>query len=105
MIDRYWRGLVRDDQAAKYERHLRDDAFSGLSRMPGYLGAAFRKHHLENGVEFIVITRWTSPDAIAQFADDIEIAVVPAEIQAMMIECDQRARHYEVVEGYEEGDG
>ena len=100
MIDRYWRGLARDDRAAEYEQHLRGDTFPGLSRIPGYLGAAIRKRQLENGVEFIVITRWTSLEAIAQFAgDDVETAVVPANVQSMMIEYDQRARHCEVVEG------
>ena len=29
---------------------------------------------------------------------DPEVAVVPASVVGMMIECDRRARHYEVLE-------
>ena len=50
-------------------------------------------------MEFLVVTRWESLDAIVKFAGaDAEAAVVPPHVQSMMIEYDQRVRHYEVVE-------
>jgi hypothetical protein len=51
------------------------------------------------GVEFLIMTRWDSIDAIGRFAGaDPEAAVVPREVAAMMIEYDHRARHYEVLD-------
>jgi hypothetical protein len=44
------------------------------------------------------VTHWTSLDAIQSFAGaDAEVAVVPANVQRMMLEYDRRARHFEVV--------
>jgi heme-degrading monooxygenase HmoA len=51
-----------------------------------------------DGAEFLVVTVWESLEAIARFAGaDVETAVVPEKVQAMMIEYDRRARHYEIV--------
>jgi len=44
------------------------------------------------------VTVWESLEAIRSFAgEDSEAAVVPLVAQAMMVEFDARARHYEVV--------
>jgi heme-degrading monooxygenase HmoA len=98
VISRHWRGLARKDKAASYERHLRVETFPGLKSIPGFVGASILTRTLENAVEFLIISRWSSVEAIAQFAGaDVEAAVVPANVQAMMIEYDLRARHYEVI--------
>ena len=34
---------------------------------------------------------------------DVEAAVVPAKVQSMMVEYDQRARHYETADGEDPG--
>ena len=99
MIARHWRGLVKSDRAAEYEEHLRNETFPALERIQGFLGADILKRGLESGIEFLVITRWKSIESIEQFAGaDAEAAVVPPKAQAMMINYDQRARHYEVAE-------
>ena len=99
MIARHWRGLVKSDRAAEYEEHLRSETFPALERIQGFLGADILKRGLESGIEFLVITRWKSIESIEQFAGaDAEAAVVPPKAQAMMINYDQRARHYEVAE-------
>ena len=100
MIARHWRGLARPDRAAEYERHLRGETFPALERIAGFVDASILKRRLEGGVEFLVVSRWVSVDAISGFAGaDVEAAVVPEKVQAMMVEYDRRARHYEVVEG------
>ena len=100
MISRHWRGVARPDRAAEYEQYLRGDTFPALKQIPGFVDASIHKRPLEHGVEFVVISRWTSREAIAEFAGaDVEAAVVPAKVQSMMIEYDRRARHYEVTEG------
>jgi len=99
VISRQWRGLAQSSQAQKYVRHLRTETFPALRNLPGFVDASILSRSLGAGVEFLVVTRWESLDAIASFAaPDPEAAVVPAEVAAMMIEYDRQARHFEVVE-------
>jgi len=98
MIARHWRGLARAERAAEYERHLVTETFPSLQRIDGFVEAAILKRTVERGVEFLVVTRWRSLEAIRRFAgDDAEAAVVPDAVQAMMIDFDRRATHFEVV--------
>jgi len=99
MIARHWRALARTERAADYLRHLRGETFPALKRLPGFVDAAVHSRRLGHGVEFQVITRWRSLEAIAAFAgEDIETAVVPGAVQDMMLEYDDRACHFEVHE-------
>jgi heme-degrading monooxygenase HmoA len=99
LISRQWRGLAKSNQAQKYVKHLRTETFPALRKLPGFVDAGILSRPLGAGVEFLVMTRWESLDAIAKFAGpDPEAAVVPAEVAAMMIDYDRRARHFEVIE-------
>ena len=63
------------------------------------MDASILRRNVERGVEFLVVTQWQSLDAIRRFAgNDVESAVVPDEVQQMMIEYDRRVRHYEVLQ-------
>jgi heme-degrading monooxygenase HmoA len=87
------------DQARNYIRHLRSETFPALQRIPGFVDASILSRQLPDGIEFLIVTRWHSLEAIAGFAgSDSEVAVVPDSVAQMMIEFDQRARHFEVVE-------
>ena len=98
MISRHWRGLARPERALEYEQHLTRETFPALKQIAGFVDASILKRRLESGVEFLVISRWESLQAIRDFAGpDAELAVVPAKVRAMMIEYDRRARHYDVV--------
>jgi hypothetical protein len=49
-------------------------------------------------VEFQIVTRWDSIDAIVKFAGaDPEASVVPPQVVEMMMEYDSRAKHFQVV--------
>jgi heme-degrading monooxygenase HmoA len=99
MISRHWRGLARIDAAAAYESHLRTETLPALRLISGFVDAAMLRRVLPRGIEFLVVTRWESMAAIESFAGvDVEAAVVPENVRAMMLEYDQRVRHYEVVE-------
>ena len=81
-----------------YIKHLRSEAFPGLRKIPGFVDGSILSRQVSGGVEFLIVTRWDSLDAIAKFAAaDIEAAVVTPEGAAMMIDYDQRVRHYEVL--------
>jgi heme-degrading monooxygenase HmoA len=99
MISRQWRGLARRDQAQNYVGHLRAETFPALRKLAGFVDAAILARPVAQGIEFLIVTRWESMAAIRQFAgEDPEVAVVPAAVAAMMLDYDQRARHFDVVE-------
>ena len=99
MIARHWRGLARADRAADYLQHLRTETFPALQGLAGFVDASILSRPLAGGVEFLIITRWASLEAIAAFSGgDVEVAVVPEAVAALMIEYDRRARHFEVLE-------
>ena len=99
MISRQWRGLAHPSRAQDYVRHLRTETFPQLQEIPGFVDASILSRPFEAGIEFLIVTRWVSIDALARFSgSDPEAAVVPAKAAAMMIEYDRRVRHFEVVE-------
>lgn len=98
MISRHWTGVARRDCEAAYQDHLVADTFPAIRKIKGFVDASILKRLVANGIEFLIVTRWKSMDAIGKFAgDDAEAAVVPALVRKMMVEYDARVRHYEVV--------
>jgi heme-degrading monooxygenase HmoA len=98
MISRQWIGVAKHQHAADYIEHLRHDTFPRLARMAGFISASILRRRVEDGVEFQIVTTWDSLEAIEQFAgDDITRAVVPDNVQGMMVRYDRTVRHYDVV--------
>jgi hypothetical protein len=57
------------------------------------------QREVNDGIEFLVVTRWISLSAVEQFAGpDLKCAVVPEKVQSMLVDYDRIVRHYEVVE-------
>jgi heme-degrading monooxygenase HmoA len=101
MIERHWKGTCKIEQASNYTMHLLHDTFPLLAGMEGFVKATILKRALGNGIEFLIVTVWQSIDAIKQFAgEDVETAVVPANVQQMMVAFDKTVSHYEVAESY-----
>ena len=101
MISRHWRGVARAEEADTYCRHLQNDTFPQLSRIPGFVAASILRRPVAQGIEFVIVTTWESIGAIRQFAGEPEdIAVVPAAVQAMMVEYDVKVAHYEIVDSF-----
>ena len=99
MIARHWKGVTRPGEADNYIRHLREETFPALKKIPGFVRASIFRREVSAGTEFLIVTVWQSLDAIRAFAGpDAEVAVVPDAVQAMMVEFDRRAVHFEHVE-------
>jgi heme-degrading monooxygenase HmoA len=99
MISRQWRGLAKVAHAQEYVEHLKTDTFPQIRSIPGFIDASILKRNVARGVEFLIVTRWRSLEAIRAFAGEaVETAVVPQNVQRMMLEYDLRVRHYEVLE-------
>jgi antibiotic biosynthesis monooxygenase (ABM) superfamily enzyme len=98
MISRHWHALARPERARDYIEHLRTETFPALRKLPGFVDACILSRARADGVEFQIVTRWDSIDAIVGFAGaDPEVSVVPPVVVEMMIEYDLRAKHFEVV--------
>jgi hypothetical protein len=70
-----------------------------LRTIAGFVDASILRRNVDPGVEFLIVTRWSSLLAIHKFAGShVVTAVVPPEVQAMMIEYDRTVRHYEVID-------
>jgi heme-degrading monooxygenase HmoA len=98
MISRQWCGLAKPAHADAYVEHLRKETFPQLSEIPGFIDASILRRNVEKGVEFLIVTRWESIEGIQRFTGrDPDVAVVPPKVREIMIEYDQKVRHYEVV--------
>jgi heme-degrading monooxygenase HmoA len=99
MIIREWRGCASPSKAEAYPHHFRTKVLPELVHIPGFLGAHLSRRPLDDKIEFLVLTRWRSIEAIEGFAGrDIATAVVePGAVEALL-DFDAHARHYEVIE-------
>ena len=102
MISRHWKGVAKPEEADNYIHHLQNDTFPKLAKIDGFIRASVLRRSTAEGTEFLVITTWRSIEAIHQFAGEaVQTAVVPPEVQAMMVEYDREVAHYEIVEEYQ----
>lgn len=98
MIARSWSALATDEGAAGYIRYFRGTLAPALAGLPGYLGASILQGRRDELVELVVVTRWSSLEAIQRFAgDDHERAVVEPEARALLVSFDERVQHCAIV--------
>ena len=99
MIVRTWRGRTTSAWADAYPRHFHHSVMPELEEIQGFLGADLLKEEKDGQVEYFVLTRWASLDAIKAFAgEDYAQAVVEPEAVAALDDFDRTVRHYEKVE-------
>ena len=97
MIERHWTGVLHRDRADDYLAHLRNDIFAALRRLDGFAGARASTRDVDDGVEFRVVTTWSSREAIERFTGgNIDVAVIAPDAKAMMVRYEERATHYEL---------
>jgi heme-degrading monooxygenase HmoA len=99
MIVRTWRGCADPKNADAYPRHFRRNVLPGLRGIAGFLGATLMRQEAGGAIEYLVMTRWASMDAIRAFAgQDVTRAVVEPEAVAALLDYDHMVTHYEIVE-------
>jgi heme-degrading monooxygenase HmoA len=99
MIIREWRGQAASAHVDAYLVHFRDAVLPELGEIPGFLGVSLSQRRLADRVEFLVLTRWQSLDAVRAFSgDDPDTAVVEPAAAAVLLDYDRTVRHYEVIE-------
>jgi antibiotic biosynthesis monooxygenase (ABM) superfamily enzyme len=96
VITRLWRGWTSAEDADTYEELLRTKILPELRGIEGHRGATVLRRAAEAGVEFVVLNRFDSLDAVRAFAgSDYELAVISPEAEALLERGDERALHYE----------
>lgn len=99
MIIREWRGRAPRTRDGEYPTHFRKAVVPELRNVPGFLGATLSKREEDERVEFVVLTRWKSMEAVRAFAGaDPNRAVVEPGAVAALSDYDHTVRHYEVIE-------
>jgi ribosomal protein S18 acetylase RimI-like enzyme len=99
MIARHWKGITKPEEAENYLAYLKNERFPHVATLAGYIDAEILQRKLETGVEFLIISYWQSLESIKAFAgENVELAVVPPNVEAMMLSYDKTASHYEVYE-------
>jgi heme-degrading monooxygenase HmoA len=97
VIARTWRGWSSAAEAPAYLAHLETATFPALGGIDGFEGSYVLRRDVDGEVEFLVVTLWSSLDAVRAFAgDDHERAVVPLEAERVLARFDPAVTHYEV---------
>ena len=98
MIARVWTARARPAGADAYAAHFSDHVLPALTAIDGCKGATLLRRARGESIELIVVSWWTSEDAIRRFAgDDYERAVIRPEAEALLEDADPTATHYETV--------
>ena len=99
MILREWRARAEPARADAYPKHFREMVAPELRHVEGFLGAHLSERLVEGEVEFVVLTRWQSMEAIRGFTGEaVEQAKVEAGAVAVLTSYDDTVRHYEIIE-------
>lgn len=98
MIARTWRGSVRSRDADRYLDYLRKTGFAEYHSQPGHLGTLGLRRTDADTTEFLLVTLWTSMEAVRGFVgDDPARAVFYPEDEHFLVDRDLHARHFEAV--------
>ncbi len=99
MIVRAWRGWTTSSNQHAYVSHFQRNVIPQLRGVDGFVGVTLLKEVQSEQVEFLVLSRWVSMDAIRSFAGkDITRAVVEPEAVAVLVDFERTVHHYEIVE-------
>ncbi|HEX2459545.1 MAG TPA: antibiotic biosynthesis monooxygenase [Vicinamibacterales bacterium] len=97
MIARLWSARLPAVELPAYRRHIEERVLPVLKGIEGYKGAELLQRPDGEAIEVVVVTWWTSLDAIRAFAgNDVEHAVVADEVRPLLSAWDRRVRHYDV---------
>jgi hypothetical protein len=98
MIVRVFHGWTAPEHAELYEEFVLDTILPEIREIAGCLGTELARRVVGDEVEFLVITRFESFEAVRRFAgDDYERAVVEPRALELLLRFDEYSAHYETV--------
>lgn len=97
MIVRVWRGRVAEGHERAYMEHLTRRVFPAFRTVDGFLGGELLRERRGDSVDFLVMTRWASIEAVRRFAGpDATKAMVEPAAEAILVQFDRVVKHYEL---------
>jgi heme-degrading monooxygenase HmoA len=104
MIVRAWRGVAHRDRADAYVDYFRQTGLAEYRATAGNLGVTMLRRPVPQGIEFLIVSRWSSMHAVRSFAgDEPERARFYPDDHAYFVSVEELVDHYEVV--LDEGGG
>ncbi len=99
-IARIWTCRAVAAKSELYLQHFRETVLPALDQIPGFLGAMLMRREDKGEIEYTVITRWISMDAIRRFtgAEDLEKAKVDPDVIPTLTSYDKTVKHSEILE-------
>jgi hypothetical protein len=100
-ICRLWRGWTSPENAAAYERIVREEVIPAIEarRIAGFRHIDLMRRELAGEIEFQTLMWFDSLDAIKAFTgEDYAVSHVPAAARAVLLRFDERAAHYEIID-------
>jgi heme-degrading monooxygenase HmoA len=98
MIARIWHGRTVASKADAYEKYLNDAGAAKIRKVPGNLGVEVLRRNQGGASDFIVISYWTSIDAVKNYAGSDYAKVRPLDRdREFLIDPEPEVAHYEVV--------
>jgi len=97
-IARIWHGRTVASKADAYEKYLNDAGVSKMAKVPGNLGVEVLRRNQGGTADFIVISYWTTIDAVKNYAGSDFARVKPLDRdREFLIDPEPEVVHYEVV--------
>jgi len=100
MIIRIWTGEALDENAEEFRQHFSQTYLPRLRAVDGFRGVEVleRVHH--DRVEFIILTRWDTMDAIHKITGHIrhDHCFIEADCQKLLERFDDKVKHYILVQ-------
>ena len=99
MIVRVWNGVALEENAEEYRHQFQDVYLPRLRAVEGFRGVEVLERVHEARVEFVVISRWESMDAIHQYTGHgrADHAVLEKETREALERYDERVKNYVLV--------
>jgi heme-degrading monooxygenase HmoA len=105
MVARVWKAALPPARVPDYQRHFAERVAPVLASTPGYRGSEILVRRDVEPAELVVLTWWSSLDAIRGFAGaDVRRAVVDPEARTMLARSEDTVTHYDVVIEHRVGD-
>ena len=99
MVARTWSARTTAARQRAYTDHFTRNVLPELRAIPGFVDATLLRQEREADIAIVVITRWTSRNAIRGFAGhDIDRAVVEPEAAAALTSFDTTVQHWDVLD-------
>jgi heme-degrading monooxygenase HmoA len=99
MVIRIWQGIVLLANAAKYQALLEEKVLPYYRRADGNLGVYLCGEVRDEIVNFLVLSVWSSHDALVRFAgSDVDAMSHSNEEKQLLLAFESMARNYEVLQ-------